>query len=70
MTKTMEDLNRRNTETVKLTLKDMLERLYAQQARIDGLNATITTSNSRIDELQQSVNMLRAIIMGRGPTSK
>lgn len=66
----MEDLNKRNTETVKQALKEMSDKVYAQQTKIDGLNASITTLNSRIDNLEVTVNLLRAMLMGRGPTAR
>lgn len=66
----MDDLNKRNTETVKQALKEMSDKVYAQQTKIDGLNATITTLNSRIDNLEVTVNLLRAMAMGRGPTAR
>lgn len=66
----MDELNRRNTETVKQTLKGMSDQVFAQQIKIDGLNSTITTLNSRIDDLERTVNLLRAMLMGSGPTSR
>ena len=66
----MDELNRRNTETVKQTLKGMSDQVFAQQVKIDGLNSTITTLNSRIDDLERTVNLLRAMLMGSGPTSR
>lgn len=66
----MDDLNKRNTETVKQALKEMSDKVFAQQTKIDGLNASITTLNSRIDNLEVTVNLLRAMLMGRGPTAR
>lgn len=66
----MDELNRRNTETVRQTLKSMSDQVFAQQVKIDGLNSTITTLNSRIDNLERTVNLLRAMLMGSGPTSR
>ena len=66
----MDELNRRNTETVKQAIKDMSNQVFAQQIKIDGLNSTITTLNSRIDNLERTVNLLRAMLMGSGPTSR
>lgn len=66
----MDELTRRNTETVKQTLKGMSDQVFAQQVKIDGLNSTITTLNSRIDDLERTVNLLRAMLMGSGPTSR
>ncbi len=66
----MDELNRRNTETVRQTLKGMSDQVFAQQVKIDGLNSTITTLNSRIDNLERTVNLLRAMLMGSGPTSR
>lgn len=66
----MDELTRRNTETVRQTLKGMSDQVFAQQVKIDGLNSTITTLNSRIDDLERTVNLLRAMLMGSGPTSR
>lgn len=66
----MDELTRRNTETVRQTIKDMSNQVFAQQVKIDGLNSTITTLNSRIDNLEKTVNLLRAMLMGSGPTSR
>jgi outer membrane murein-binding lipoprotein Lpp len=66
----MDELNRRNTETVRQTIKDMSDQVFAQQVKIDGLNSTITTLNSRIDNLERTVNLLRAMLMGSGPTAR
>lgn len=66
----MDELNRRNTETVRRALKDMSDQIFAQQIKIDGLNSTITTLNSRIDNLERTVNLLRAMLTGSGPTSR
>ena len=66
----MDELNRRNTETVKQAIKDMSNQVFAQQIKIDGLNSTITTLNSRIDNLERTVNLLRAMLTGSGPTSR
>jgi outer membrane murein-binding lipoprotein Lpp len=66
----MDELNRRNTETVRQTIKGMSDQVFAQQVKIDGLNSTITTLNSRIDNLERTVNLLRAMLMGSGPTAR
>lgn len=66
----MDELNRRNTETVRQTIKSMSDQIFAQQVKIDGLNSTITTLNSRIDNLERTVNLLRAMLMGSGPTAR
>lgn len=66
----MDELNRRNTETVRQSLKEMSAHIFAQQVKIDGLNSTITTLNSRIDNLERTVNLLRAMLTGSGPTSR
>ena len=64
----MDDLTRRNTETVRNTIKDMSDKILSQQIRIDGLNATITTLNNRIDNLERILNLMRAKQSGTGAT--
>lgn len=66
----MDDLNRRNTETVKLTIKDMHKKIEEQQIRIDGLHSSVSTLTNRVNELQGTISMLRAMMMGSGPTSR
>jgi uncharacterized coiled-coil DUF342 family protein len=65
-----DELNKRNTETVKAALKEMDKKILDQQIRIDGLHATLSTVNNQIAQLQQTVGMLRAMLAGSGPTSR
>lgn len=66
----MDELTRRNTETVKLTIKEMVQKVHDQDVKINGLNATISTLNTRMDDLQRNYNLLRAMLTGSGPTSR
>lgn len=66
----MDELNKRNTETVRQAIKEMSDKILAQQIKIDNLNATITTLNGRIDNLETTISLLRAKSMGSGPTSR
>lgn len=66
----MDELNRRNTETVKQTIKDLTEKVYAQQTILNEQNNTIKTLGNKVDELARTVNMLRAVVTGTGPTSR
>lgn len=66
----MDEISRRNAETVKLTLKEMYKKIEDQQIRIDGLNASVSTLTNRVNEQQVTISMLRAMLMGTGPTGK
>lgn len=65
----LETLNKRNTVTVEKALKEANEKISALQVRIEGLNTTIGTLNNKVDEMQRNLNIFRAMITGRGPTS-
>lgn len=64
----MEDLRRRNTVAVQTTLEGMEKRIQEQAARIDGLHDTMSTMFRRLDALETSVGLIRAITAGNGPT--
>ncbi|MDO8629391.1 MAG: hypothetical protein Q7R41_02765 [Phycisphaerales bacterium] len=63
-------LNRRNTAAVEQTLADMNERVYAQQEQINALRATVSSLLERLAESERGVLLLRASLVGRGPTVK
>jgi prefoldin subunit 5 len=66
----MDDLNKRNTESVKLSLQKAMDMAHDQQVQIDNLQSTIGTLNNKVDEMQRTISMLRAMAMGSGPTSR
>lgn len=66
----MSEINKRNAETVRLTIEDMNKRICDQQIQIDGLRSTISTLNSQLGEVLQALNIMRARHSGRGPTSR
>lgn len=63
-----DDLPRRNGPAVLGTLRAMGVKLAEQQLRIDGLNQTVATLTSQVQELQQFVAAQRVVNMGTGPT--
>jgi len=66
----MSDINKRNAETVRLTLESMNKKIADQQIQINGLQSTISTLNNQLNEVQQILNIMRAKQGGRGPTVK
>jgi uncharacterized coiled-coil protein SlyX len=64
----MSDLNRRNTAAVEQQLKELNDIVRAQQIRIDGLVALMSTTQERLNQQEQTVAMLRARLTGTGPT--
>ena len=64
----MSDLNRRNTAAVEQQLKELNEIVRAQQIRIDGLVASMSTLQGRLNQQEQTIAMLRARLTGTGPT--
>jgi len=68
--KVQTDLNRRNTESVILTIADMNARIYEQAIRIDGLNNSIHVLQSRITELENLTILQKVKLTGHGPSVK
>ena len=64
----MEELSRRNTETVEQALKDMYKKIQEQQVSINGLNTTIGSMYERMNALEKMVMLHKARITGTGPT--
>lgn len=62
------DLNRRNTAAVEQQLKEQDKIIREQQIRIDGLLSSLSSLQERINLLEQSLNMMRAMLAGRGPS--
>lgn len=63
-------LNRRNTSAVKEELKNVNAKLAAQKVQIDGLLSTITTLSERLNKIELSEHMRRAMAAGNGPSVK
>ena len=66
----MQELNKRNTETVEQLLKYMNARILEQQIRINGLNATMSTIYEEMNQLKQMVFLQKVQSTGRGPSVK
>lgn len=62
------DLNRRNTAAVEQQLKEQDKIIREQQVRIDGLVSSLSSLQERMNLLEQSLNMMRAMLAGRGPS--
>ena len=66
----IQEINHRNTITIEQVLKDMDIKILSQQIRINGLNAAISTTNERINQLEQMVFLQKVQSTGRGPSVK
>lgn len=65
----MQELNRRNTETVEFAMQDMYKKIYEQQARIDGLNAVMSGMIEKLSQMEQMLFILKAKASGTGATA-
>lgn len=63
-----DNVEARNVLALARTLIDVNARVYAQQARIDGLNDAVATLVGRVAQLESTVLRLRAVSAGHGPT--
>lgn len=63
----MSDLNRKNTAAVEQELKAQGETIRAQQVRMDGLLATMSSLQERLNMMEQAVCLMRAKMAGSGP---
>lgn len=66
----MQELNRRNTETVERTLMDMYNKIYEQEIQVMTLNNTVGSLMVKLGLLEQELMVLKAKAMGSGPTVK
>lgn len=61
---------KKNSAAVKQALDDMNSRLYAQQERIDGLVATLSTITAKLNDIELKYNIQRAKAFGHGATQE
>lgn len=66
----MEILNKRNTETVEMALKDMYAKIYTQQITIDRMNNGMATLQERLNALEQQLIIQKVQLIGLGPSVK
>jgi hypothetical protein len=66
----MQDLNRRNTETVEKIIADMYSKIYDQQTQIGLLNNTVGGLMTKITSIEQELLMQKAKNTGNGPSVK
>ena len=66
----MDEINRRNTVTVELTLKNMSAQILSQQIRIDGLNNVMSTMSERINQLEHIILLQKVQSTGTGASVK
>ena len=64
----MKELNQRNTETVEQVLKELNNKLFEQQKRIDGILATFNSIMTRVESIERMVMIQKAISTGHGPS--
>jgi hypothetical protein len=63
------EVARRNGKATEEALRSMGESICAQQIRIDGLNAAVTTLSNRLNSLEAMLAVKKAEAMGHGPTT-
>lgn len=61
-------LNRRNTETVELKIRELDNTIREQQQQINNLNNYISTLDMKFNQLEQRLNIDKIMKMGNGPT--
>lgn len=66
----MQELNRRNTETVELVLKDMSDRIYNQQIQVNNLHTALCNMTERLNSLEQTLIIQRVQLTGLGPSKR
>lgn len=66
----MENLNRRNTETVEIKLREMNVKLYEQQVLINTLHTALSSMSQRLDSLERMVLDLKVKLTGNGASVK
>lgn len=64
----MDKLDKRNTAAAAQSIKEFDEIVREQQIRIDGLVATVSNLQARLNQLEQSLAMMRVAAQGRGPS--
>ena len=62
----MDELNRRNTETVEKKLKEMSATIYEQTVLINNLHNTLSSISDRMNMLETMVLKLKANMTGTG----
>lgn len=66
----MEEINRRNTETIAQKLKDMTDQMLDQRIRINGLVNSMSSLMERQNSLERMVYDMKVRLTGRGATEK
>lgn len=59
----------RNILALEQSVKNLTERVFSQQTRIDGLVATVGTLIERMTALETALMQMRIAAIGRGPTN-
>jgi len=62
-------LNARNTAAVEVALREMTSRQFAQQERIDALQAALSAMTERMTVLERMLVVQKVQAMGHGPTA-
>jgi uncharacterized coiled-coil protein SlyX len=66
----MDNLNRRNTETVEQVIKEQNRKLEAQEIRINGLNAGLSSMQERLNALESMLINQKVQLTGHGSSVK
>ena len=66
----IDKLNRRNTETVEVVLREMQKEITDLKIVVTSLNTTMGGLIYRQNQLEQKVNVQKVQLMGLGPSVK
>ena len=61
-------VNERNALALEQALRELTERVFAQQTRIDGVLTTLGTVIARLTALETTLMQMRIAAIGRGPS--
>lgn len=64
----MQEISRRNTETVEMALKDMYIKISEQQRNIESFQNTLTSFSEKINALERMLMLQKATSIGHGPS--
>jgi|OpeIllAssembly_1097287.scaffolds.fasta_scaffold2680549_1 prefoldin subunit 5 len=64
----MQELNKRNTETVEQALKDIYDKIYKMQESLNHMNNTFVAIYERMNKLEQQLIIQKVQLVGLGPS--
>lgn len=64
----MQELNRRNTETVEAAMKDMYSKIYDQQIHINNIQTALSNMTEKLNTLELQLTIQKVRLTGLGPS--